>query len=257
MRAEPSILTGPRAGRGTPERDQQTTSVPETVHPGLYSRISALLRGKNLIVEKAEKTPYEVIFTSKYSRHMIQVTAPEDQVDGKTGHKTKGRPIVVRFDKGVFSVPKKYNTEQATTIIKWLRDHPNYGRDFTEQKDVANDLLIRRTVQVIESITESKPMREAVLDFLSRGDYLDEDKGDSEGLGNRVLDEVEDEEDGEDEDEEDYETEEALASAEDLDDAASASDPEPAPRKKGGWPKGKPRKKVAPPPPQVTKKKKK
>lgn len=196
MRVQPRVNEGMRSGRDTPGR-----VVPEgdRSDPGLYARISALLRGKNIIVDRGEKTPWDVVFASRYAHHMVQVTAPEDIVDGKTGRKTRGRPIVVIFNNSLYSVPRhKYrDREQAQQIVDWLRGHPNYKLDFWEQKDMANEATIRKAVHVIESVSSDKGIRETVLEYLTNNDFVDDETritGGSE-FGSTVVGEGEGDED--------------------------------------------------------------
>lgn len=210
MRETPRVITGTRVGRGDQARgaDDPKTQGAQTVHPGLYSRISALMRGKNLLpTPKAAKTPYDVLFGSRYSRHRIQVTSPEDERDPRTGRKIQGRPICVVFKDNVFSIPKKYSLKEAEDILQWLRSHPSYGvgKEFWETKDVQNDAKIRDTVHMVEQLAQDEGMRETVLEFLSRGDFLEDETvaGETPSFGARVLkdgEEAEDEEDEEDED---------------------------------------------------------
>lgn len=203
MRIQPRVNEGMRAGRDAPGR-----VVPEgdRSDPGLYARISAIMRGKNLVVDRGEKTPWDVVFAARNSHHMVQVTAPEDIVDGKTGRKTRGRPVMVVFNNCLYSVPKtKYRkVEDAQMIVDWLRGHPNYKLDFWEQKDMANEAKIRQTVHVIESVSADPGIRETVLQYLTANDFV-EDETKVSGLGSQVVggdpdDEDEDEDFGDAED---------------------------------------------------------
>lgn len=185
MRMQPRVNEGMRAGRDAPGR-----VIPEgdRTDPGLYARISAIMRGKNLVVDRGEKTPWDVVFASRYSHHMVQVTAPEDVVDGKTGRKTRGRPVMVVFNNSLYSVPKHKvrKADEAQEIVDWLRGHPQYKTDFWEQKDMANEAKIRQTVHVIEAVSADSGIRETVLQYLTANDFV-EDETKVTGLGSQVM----------------------------------------------------------------------
>jgi hypothetical protein len=237
MRAAPNVLEGLRAGRDTPGR---VTPGVDRSDPGLYARISALLRGKNLVVDRGEKTPWDVVFMSKNSHHMVQVTAPEDVVDPRNGRKIRARPIMVVFNNCLYSVPRvKYRDPVvAQGIVDWLRGHPNFKLDFWEQKDLANEALIRKTVHVIESISGDKAVREVALEYLTQNDFVD-DETKVTGLGSTVIDEGPDGEDpGDPEDEEDETDLGGEAEVEEPEPEVQAA-PAPEPDKpKRGRPKG-------------------
>lgn len=248
MRQSPQVLDGLRAGRDTPGRVVPGVTQSE---PGLYARIASLLRGKNLIVDRAEKTPYQVVFASRYSALRVQVTAPEDQVDGKTGHKTKGRPICVKFANSMYSVPKKHTPAEAQLIVDWLRDHQQYKIDFWEQQDMANEATIRKAVSVIEAVSGDEKIRETVLEFLTgQTDFVEDQTTTDSALGSTVVD---DEDQDEDEDL-------VPDSGDDMEDGGEGQvedEPESKPtRKKPGTKPGSQRTKLKPGPKPGSKRKK-
>src|SRR5687767_8522099 len=95
------VNSGMKSGRES--RDDMFRQRRE-VGPGIYARISALLRGKEP-EKQAPKTPHAIVFQSRYSGHRIQIDAPADVIDAR-GRKTQGRTLFAQFRNGTFSIPK-------------------------------------------------------------------------------------------------------------------------------------------------------
>ena len=181
-RQEVQVNNGMKMGRGAREAlairgsRAEVAKTKRDIEPGIYARISALLRGKE---EEPKKPPtdYEVIFQSKYRTHRIQIDAPADVIDAR-GRKSMGRTLFCQFRDWTYSIPKFVKPENARFILTTLREHPAFNADFWEQKDLAADLRVAKVAQVVDLLERDKDIKNTVLDYLSERDFVDPLLGD-------------------------------------------------------------------------------
>lgn len=96
----------------------------------------------------------KIRFQSRYSNLRIQISAPADIRDPFTGRITAGRPKAAQFRNNFFDVAE---TDEDT--LKWLKEHPAYGRNFWLLSDVveqARKIQVDNVKRQLESDPEFK-----------------------------------------------------------------------------------------------------
>lgn len=182
-------------GRPTPivqdgMRAPRAALAAEGIKTGLYARFRARLADK--VAEAKERRKSDVwgtVFTSRYSRHRIQLTAPRDIIL-QDGTKIQGRPLVAQFVDSTYKLPKKlecqnpgcdkpnHPDEDAIEVVKRLRAHPNYGlgRDFWETADALDEGKLRKMATVAAALESDPDVKNAVLDFITEEEFGEAEK---------------------------------------------------------------------------------
>lgn len=143
------------------------------VGAGIYARISALLKGKQPVPDtKRPANAYEIVFQSKYRRHRIQIDSPADVIDNR-GRKTMGRTVFAQFSEYHYSIPKWIKVEDAEYILKVLREHPAFNRDFWEEKDNSHDIRVAQVARVVDMLEKNQDIKDTVLDYLTERDFVE------------------------------------------------------------------------------------
>lgn len=185
-----------RAARG------EIADAKREVGAGIYARISALLKGKQPEPEEVKpQTPYEVVFQSKYRRHRIQIDSPADVIDNR-GRKSMGKTLFAQFNEWHYSVPKWIGNKpkpgqemgDADFILKTLREHPAFNRDFWEEKDNSHEIRVAQVARVVDMLEKNKDIKDTVLDYLTERDFVEPTL---DGQGPVDLDSVHEDEDDE------------------------------------------------------------
>jgi hypothetical protein len=127
--------------------------------------------------ERAETEPVQVgprrkqgtVYVSKFRRYRVQVTAPADVVDPLTGRKTRGIPVVAKFDEGVYVNDTKDLTQRAA-IDTFLQENPYFGKygsgaEFWLADDQESSIKAAKLKSARETL-KSLP-REAVAAFMA------------------------------------------------------------------------------------------
>lgn len=162
----------------------------EGIKTGLYARFRARLADKVAAArEKRRGDVWGTVFTSRYSRHRIQLTAPRDIILAD-GTKIQGRPLVAQFVDSTYKLPKKlecqnpgcekpnHPDEDAIEVVKRLRAHPNYGlgRDFWETADALDEGKLRKMATVAAALESDPDVKNAVLDFITEEEFGEAEK---------------------------------------------------------------------------------
>jgi hypothetical protein len=84
----PKVISGMRPGGVQPEPDTGPRTLRE-----IAAEANAVLQRKSFIREDGE-----VVFQSAFTKHKVQITAPNDMLDPSTGTVVRGRPLVLRFE---------------------------------------------------------------------------------------------------------------------------------------------------------------
>lgn len=176
-RPVPVVKTGMKQlGRDAREDRQTAVNTKREVGPGIYARISALLKGKQPQTAPTKQlTPWDVVFQSKYRRHRIQIDSPADVIDAR-GRKTMGRTLFAQFDNWHWSIPRWIKKlDEANFILDILRNHPAFNQDFWEEKDNSHEIRVAQVARVVAMLEDekNKDIKETLLDYISERDFVD------------------------------------------------------------------------------------
>lgn len=169
------------------------------IKTGLYARFKAALAGELADKKLArDSNPRNIVFSSRYSRLRLQLTAPRDVIDNETGRKTVARPLFAQFTDSEFKVPRHISDKDAVEMIRLMRAHPKFGlgQDFWEKSDAIDEGKLRKMATVAQTLESDPDIKNGVLDWITAMEFeKDADAQDEVGeLAAAAADEPEEEE---------------------------------------------------------------